>query len=73
MFDVQYSPADFDVLLTDVQSNELQHEISNMLGTRYLEEAGEDNPNEAKGIVWGPHNRIFVATDNLDYMSSVTR
>ncbi len=62
MFDVQYSPADFDVLLTDVHSNELHHEISDMLGTRYLEEAGEENSGIANGIVWGPHNRIFVAT-----------
>lgn len=62
MFDVQYSPADFDVLLTDVHSNELHHEISDMLGTPYLKEADDNSSNEAKGIVWGPHNRIFVAT-----------
>ena len=39
-------PADFDV-----HSNELHHEISNMLGTRCLEEAGEDNSGIANGLV----------------------
>jgi hypothetical protein len=62
MFDVQYSPTDFDVLLTDVHSNELHHEISHMLNTTYLEDAGDNSSDEALGIVWGPHNRIFVAT-----------
>ena len=62
MFDVQYSPTDFDLLLTDVHSNELHHEISNMLGSTYLNDAEKDDISEATGIVWGPHNRIFVAT-----------
>lgn len=62
MFDVQYSPTDFDVLLTDVHSNELHHEISSSLGTAYLENADSDDVRKANGIVWGPHNRIFVAT-----------
>ena len=62
MFDVQYSPTDFDLLLTDVHSNELHHEISSMLGTTYLNDADTDDISEATGIVWGPHNRIFIAT-----------
>ena len=62
MFDVQYSATDFDLLLTDVHSNELHHEISDMLHTNYLENANSDDVQEATGIVWGPHNRIFVAT-----------
>lgn len=62
MFDVQYDPGDFDVLLTDVHSNELHHEISSMLGTSYLEDAESGPVIETRGIVWGPHNRVFVAT-----------
>ena len=62
MFDVQYSPADFDLLLIDVHSNELHHEISHMLNTVYLDDAESDSVREAFGIVWGPHNRIFLAT-----------
>ena len=62
MFDVQYVPTDFDVLLTDVHSNELHHEISDMLNTNYLEDADNDDVQEATGTVWGPHNRIFIAT-----------
>ena len=62
MFDVQYSPTDFDVLLTDVHSDELHHDISRMLGTAYLEDADTNGAQEAVGIVWGPHNRVFVAT-----------
>jgi hypothetical protein len=61
MFDVKYSPTDFDVLLTDVHSHELHHDISKMLGTTYLGDATSDDVNEASGIVWGPHNRVFIA------------
>ena len=62
MFDIQYSPTNFDVLLTDVHSDELHHEISKLLDTPYLEDAEDSGSKEATGIVWGPHNRIFVAT-----------
>ena len=61
MFDTPYLPTDFDLLLTDVHSNELHHEISHMLHTNYLEDANSDDVQVATGIVWGPHNRIFVA------------
>ncbi len=33
-----------------------------MLNTPYLEDAESSGYKEATGIVWGPHNRIFVAT-----------
>ena len=39
-----------------------QNEISDMLGTEHLEETEDDICTEAKGVVWGPHNRIFIAT-----------
>lgn len=62
MFDAEYSPRDFDVLLSDVHSNDLHHVISDRLYTSYLGNAEEGNFVEAAGIVWGSHNRVFVAT-----------
>ncbi len=62
MFDDQYSPASFDVLLTDVHSKDLHEDISNMLDIKYLDIAESDDVKESSGIVYGPHNRVFVAT-----------
>jgi hypothetical protein len=63
MIDEEYIPTHFDVLLTDVHSKDLRHEISHRLGVQYLaEHDADDDINEIKGVVWGPHNRIFVPT-----------
>ncbi len=62
MFDDQYSPTSFDVLLTDVHSKDLHEDISDKLNVKYLEIAESDDVKEAAGIVYGPHNQVFVAT-----------
>ena len=61
MFDVAYNPREFDLLATDVHSYELRHDISEVLGTAYLEDADTDGPKDAVGIVWGDYNRVLLA------------
>lgn len=61
MMDVQYMPTEFDVLLTDVSSKDLHHDISKRLSKLYLSDITDDNINTTKGIIWGPNNRVFVA------------
>ena len=63
MLDAQYSPTEFDVLLTDVHSRELRYDISNKLNKLYLSDVvdNEDfNTGLSQGILWGPNVRIFV-------------
>jgi hypothetical protein len=64
MMDDNYIPSQFDVLLTDVKSKDLHHDISRRLNTAYLSDTSvsehNETLNEVRGIVWGPHNRIFV-------------
>lgn len=45
-----------------VHSKDLHEDISDRLNVKYLEIAESDNVKEAPGIVYGPHNRVFVAT-----------
>ena len=54
-------PAEYDVLLTDVNSKDLHHEISSRLERLYLSNIEDDNIDTTKGIIWGPNNQIFVA------------
>lgn len=54
-------PTEYDVLLSDVSSKDLHHEISSMLSTMYLSDITDDNIDTTNGIIWGPHNRVFVA------------
>lgn len=61
MMDTQYMPLEYDVLLSDVSSKELHHDISRMLEKLYLSDITDDNIDTTKGIIWGPNNRIFVA------------
>ena len=61
MFDAQYSPLEFDVLLTDVHGRDLRHDISNRLGVVYLSECeNNQTARNVNGIIWGPHNRLFI-------------
>ena len=55
--DVQYMPTEFDVLLTDVSSKDLHHDISNRLSKLYLSDITDDNIDTTQGIIWGPNNR----------------
>lgn len=61
MLDEQYLPTEFDVLVTDVHSKDLHHDISKRLEKLYLSEAADDGTYDTQGIVWGPHNRVFVS------------
>ena len=61
MLDAPYSPTKFDVLLTDVSSKDLHHDISNRLHKLYLSDLTNDDIDQTEGIIWGPNNRIFVA------------
>ena len=61
MFDEQYMPTEFDVLLTDVHSRDLHHDISIKLKKLYLQDIDNDNIDKTEGIIWGPNSRIFVA------------
>lgn len=61
MFDEQYMPTEFDVLLNDVHSKDLHHDISTRLRKLYLQDIDNDNIDNTEGIIWGPNNRIFVA------------
>ena len=62
MIDAQYSPLEFDVLLTDVHARDLRHDISNRLGIAYLSECNNNSVAQIiNGIIWGPHNRLFVS------------
>ena len=61
MFDDQYLPTDFDVLLTDVHARDLHQDISRQLGRNYLADYTENSQVDyIEGIIWGPHKRIFV-------------
>ena len=59
--DEQYLPTEFDVLLTDVHSRDLHHDISVRLRRLYLQDIEDDNIDSTEGILWGPNNRVFVA------------
>ena len=61
MFDEQYMPTEFDVLLTDVHSRDLHHDISIRLKKLYLQDIDDDSIDKTEGIIWGPNSRIFVA------------
>ena len=61
MFDGQYLPTEFDVLLTDVHARDLHHDISRQLGRIYLADYTDNSPvDDIVGIIWGPHKRVFV-------------
>ena len=64
MFDGEYIPTDFDILLTDVHARDLHENISSQLGSNYLADYTENTENKQtdyiEGIIWGPHQRIFV-------------
>ena len=61
MFDGQYLPTDFDVLLNDVHARDLHHDISRQLGRIYLADYTDNSPvDDIVGIIWGPHKRVFV-------------
>ena len=52
----------FDLLLTDVASEDLHSGVSTALGSEYLIVATEEQSRarEVVGIIWGLHNRLFV-------------
>ena len=59
MFDDPYSPED---LLSDVHSKDLHEDVSSQLRIAYLKDADKNSTSKSSGIVYGPHNRVFVAT-----------
>ena len=62
MFDAGYAPLDFDVLLIDVNTSTLRHDISNCLGIPYLSECTDSSvARDITGVIWGPHNRLFAS------------
>lgn len=61
MIDEDYIPSEFDILLTDVHSKDLHHDIAKQLNHLYLSNCDYDDAvTHIDGIIWGPHNRIFV-------------
>ena len=59
--DEEYLLGDFDVLLTDVTSVHLHHEISQKMKKAYLSDFHQNDRILAlHGVIWGPHSRIFV-------------
>ena len=63
MIDEQYMPTHFDILLTDVHARDLHQDISRRLQVIYLaDHVGNNCIDNINGIIWGPHNRIFVPT-----------
>lgn len=54
-------PTEFDVLVTDVHSKDLHHDISIRLNKLYLSDIIDDKIDNTEGIIWGPHNCVFVA------------
>ena len=62
MLDAQYAPLEYDVLVTDVHTQDLHGEISRRLGSPYLHSSDDDSPvDSVNGIIWGPNNRVFVS------------
>ena len=54
------APEEYDVLLSDVHHNDLQGEIAQTLGVRYLNEEQEESSLPVEGILFGPYSRPMV-------------
>jgi hypothetical protein len=57
-------PKDYDVLITDIDSNKLRSEIAEVIGILYLAKASEADANKVieigHGIVYGPKFRTIL-------------
>lgn len=59
--DVDIDANIFDVLLSDVKSEQLKGELSKALKITYLSDAEDIQPSKQKdGIIWGSHRKLFI-------------
>jgi hypothetical protein len=58
------SPKDYDVLITDIDNNTLEGEISNLAGIPYLKEVTKDEademPKKIRGFAYGSKLRLVI-------------
>lgn len=56
-------PNKYDIMLSDITSDDVKGEVSKILGVVYLEETKqkEETLEEMTGIVWGLNWRVFVS------------
>src|SRR3954471_12079359 len=57
-----YDPRNFDILLTDIDTEDVHESIPRKLNVEYLSDAPNELDGDITGIMYGPHFRLFCAT-----------
>lgn len=61
MFDVQYDPSKYDILLLDLTDQDLHQKVSQILKVEYLGLSKDEVLPTMKGIIWGSYYRLLIS------------